>query len=297
MTPALLISDGASLAQSQAYCRQVTRLQAGNFYYGLKLLPPAKRAGMYALYAWMRLADDLADDSVHQPADRRIAALQVFRDSTHKAVADRTPPDADSWPGWPAFISCVHTFALQTDLLDAMINGQVSDISFKQPTTFNELRDYCYCVASVVGLASIQIWGYTDGPQTTAMAVDRGIAFQLTNILRDIREDASRGRCYLPIEDLACFDLHPDQLSAAEYRSRAVELLRFEISRATDYFTRSQGLEDHISPDSRGSLWAMTAIYSGILRKISQNPAVVLDRRVRLGGLSKSLIALRALAR
>ena len=294
MTLATTPSIDRSLAESQAFCDDVTRIQARNFYYGLKLLPPAKRRGMFALYAWMRLADDLADDSANQSADSRIAALEAFRRATHEAAKQRRVPGTDSWPGWGAFIHCVESFGLDIDLLDAMIDGQVGDILFTQPPTFAQLHDYCYQVASVVGLASIQIWGFTGGEKTRAMAVDRGIAFQLTNILRDVREDAARGRHYLPLEDMHRFSVKPDELLSESGRAGVDALLRFEIQRAEDFFARSAGLEACISADSRASLWAMTAIYSGILRKISHDPLQVLKGRVRLSSISKSWIALRA---
>lgn len=294
MTAAISASTDEDLAKSQAYCDEVTRVQARNFYYGLKLLPPAKRRGMFALYSWMRLADDLADNSADQSTDSRIAALEAFRRSTHEAAKQQRIPETNSWPGWRAFIHCVDSFRLDIDLLDAMIDGQVGDILFTQPETFAQLHDYCYRVASVVGLASIQIWGFTGGEKTRAMAVDRGIAFQLTNILRDVREDATRGRYYLPREDMHRFSITPGELLLESSRSRVEELLRFEIKRARDFFARSAGLETCISADSRSSLWAMTAIYSRILDKISHDPKRVLNGRLKLSAMSKSWIALRA---
>ncbi len=294
MTATISTLTDDSLAKSQAFCDEVTRVQARNFYYGLKLLPPAKRRGMFALYAWMRLADDLADDSADQSAGSRTAVLEAFRRSTHEAATQRRIPGTDSWPGWQAFIHCVETYGLDIDLLDAMIDGQVGDISFTQPRTFAHLHDYCYRVASVVGLASIHIWGFTGGEKTRALAVDRGIAFQLTNILRDVREDAARGRYYLPLDDMHRFSVAPGELLSESSRANVEALLRFEIQRAREFFASSAGLEQCISADSRGSLWAMTAIYSGILGKISRDPLRVLDGRVRLSAMNKSWIALRA---
>ncbi len=294
MTSVISPSTDPNLARSQAFCEEVTRVQARNFYYGLKLLPPEKRRGMFALYAWMRLADDLADDSADRSPASRIAVLEAFRRNTHEGAKERRVPLNDSWPGWHAFIHCVESFGLKIDLLDDMIDGQVGDILFTQPQTFAQLREYCYRVASVVGLASIQIWGFTGGEQTRAMAVDRGIAFQLTNILRDVREDAARGRYYLPLEDMRRFSIDPGELLSESSRAGMEALLRFEIQRAKDFFASSDGLESCISADSRSSLWAMTAIYSGILSKISHDPLRVLNGRVRLNSMSKSWIALRA---
>ncbi len=296
-----LADEPRALRASEIFCRDVTRRQARNFYYGLKLLPEPKRSSMFALYAWMRCADDLADTGVGNSAlSARAQAgdphrrVEEFRLATRLAARENRIPDQDPWPGWAAFIACVRRHGVDPALFDAMIDGQKQDLDFIEPETFDQLRLYCHRVAGVVGLASIAIWGHTGGAQTQAMADDRGIAFQLTNILRDIREDARRGRIYLPRAELARFGLARQDIIQGRDSIRFGEFMRWQIQRAESFYRRSQELDIRITAESRPALAAMTAIYHGILLKIAAAPARVLHGRVGLGGLAKARIAWRA---
>jgi 15-cis-phytoene synthase len=282
----------ASLADSQNFCTGITRTQARNFYYGLKLLPDQKRLSMFALYAWMRRADDLSDGVRPDNINRRLE-LDAFRTWTHAAIAGE-PIGDQAWPGWPAFVECVRQHNIPVSIFDAMIEGQLQDLAFSQPDTFEQLYDYCYLVAGVVGLASIHIWGYIGDAATESLAVDRGIAFQLTNILRDLTEDARNGRVYLPKVELQRFDVTPDQLVKGISSPSFLRMMQYQIDRAEGYFYRSGPLDGFIAADSRCALQAMTEIYQGILRKIAVKPARVLRQRVRLSKWAKSMIALRA---
>ena len=275
-----------SLAESHAFCARVTRTQARNFFYGLRLLPAEKRAGMFALYAYMRYADDLADDPSQQDVKARMAQLERFRSLTRRTLAEQVIPSHE-WQGWAAFLDCARTFNMPVGLFDAMIEGQLQDLDFKIPQTFDDLVEYCYRVAGVVGLASLHVWGYTGGHDTERLAIDRGTAFQLTNVIRDVREDARRGRCYIPMEDLARFGVRSAWLGNGLANNEILSLINFEISRARKYFHSSADLEKYVSADSRPALAAMTGIYRGILDKIAHSPMDVLTRRVRLGGLTK----------
>ncbi len=283
----------AGLAESRAFCSDVTRTQAKNFFYGLKLLPPGKRDGMFALYAYMRYADDLADDLAQQAIKDRIGQLEQFRMLTRRALADNTPPD-HAWGGWAAFIHCARTFNMPIGIFDAMIEGQLQDLNFSIPKTFDDLSAYCYRVAGVVGLASIHVWGYTGGHDTERLAIDRGMAFQLTNVLRDVREDARRGRCYIPMEDMTRFGVRSNWLGNGLINNEILSLLNFEISRARKYFHSSADLEQFVAADSRPALIAMTGIYRGILDKIARSPMDVLTRRVRLNNVQKLAIMWRS---
>src|SRR5271170_63395 len=292
MTMAAAGEGAPSLTDAQNFCANVTRTQARNFFYGLKLLPDQKRNSMFALYAWMRRADDLADDAKNKNTDRR-SQLEVFRSATHAQIAGQPIADS-SWPGWPAFVNSVREDNIPLKLFDAMIDGQLQDLNFSQPRTFEELYDYCYRVAGVVGLASIHIWGYTGGEATESLAVDRGIAFQLTNILRDLAEDARNGRIYLPQDELKRFEVTPGQFTQKISSPAFLRLMKFQIERAEGYFCQSGQLDGFIATDSQCALQAMTEIYQGILRKIARKPANVLRTRVRLSKWAKSMIALRA---
>ena len=293
--PPLTISCAADYQRSQEFCRQLTRKQARNFYYGLRLLPEPTRSSMFALYAWMRRADDLADDSTSLPLTQRYELLGQFRSLTHQAIAGTAASSSDntSWPGWTAFTECVHRHNIPTELFDAMIDGQKQDLDFHQPETDADLRDYCYRVAGVVGVASIHIWGYTGGTQTETLAVDRGMAFQLTNILRDIREDADRLRIYFPRERMRHAGATEADLIAGKYTTGVQALIKYHLDLAEELFSRSAPLEQQILVENISALRAMTAIYHGLLRKIAQNPQRVLHGRVRLGKLAKTWIALQ----
>ena len=210
-TPATLTVD-TTLARSRAYCRQLTKAQAKNFYYGLKLLPEPKRSAMFALYAYMRLVGrhrrrrggQWSRRPHRPPTHRRAGMLAASRPTASSTAAPPTattpaatcgPPS----PRWFASTGCPGT----SSTTSSPASGRTWSPS--RSTTFAQLHAYCYRVAGIVGLASIYIWGFEGGAETQALAVDRGVAFQLTNILRDLREDAARGRTYLPAEDLARF--------------------------------------------------------------------------------------------
>jgi phytoene synthase len=189
----------------------------------------------------------------------------------------------------------VHRHNVPVALFDDVIAGQRQDLQPVRFETFDQLHEYCYRVAGAVGLASITIWGYSGGAETEALAVKRGVAFQLTNILRDLREDADRGRVYLPREDLVAADLTERDVIDGAGDDRFLELMRFEIDRAESYYRDSRGLEQQIERDSRPTLVAMTEIYHGLLRKIAEEPQRVLRERVSLSVLRKLQIGWRAM--
>ncbi len=293
----LAITDTAqALAESQAYCRLVARTQARNFYYGLKLLPEPQRQAMFVLYAYMRRADDLADQTSDASLDIRQADLETYRRCTHAALQG-DDVTADGWPGWPAFAAMVRQFALPAHFFDSMVDGQIHDLKPVQIETFLQLRDYCYRVAGVVGLASVHIWGFTGGRQMEELAVERGLAFQLTNVLRDLREDAQLGRMYLPREDLERFGISAADISERRNSMAFQALMKFEIQRAAECYQRSAPLDAAVSVQCRSTLYAMTEIYRGILLRIARNPAQPLYGKVRLSRLAKTAIVLRACLR
>jgi 15-cis-phytoene synthase len=292
LPPGLL--DDARLANSRAFCEQLTRRAARNFYYGLKLLPEPKRSAMFALYAYMRLVDDIADGDDGQSHQERAVELERWRQETHSVLAGELPEPDDSHDLWPAVEEMVHTYRLPTHLFDDVIAGQQQDLQFNGFTHFDALRDYCYRVAGVVGLASIYIWGFEGGAETEALAVDRGIAFQLTNILRDLREDAANDRIYLPTDELARFGVTADDLRNARGGKGFVDLMRFQIDRAESFYARSAALEQRVAADSRPTLATMTEIYRRLLHKVADEPERVLHERVSLSLISKLRIGWRA---
>ncbi len=284
------------LELSRDYCRQVTQQQARNFYYGLRLLPEPAKSSMFALYAWMRRADDLADDSADLPLVQRRELLDQFRCLTHQAIAAALSSTAENpaWPGWAAFAECVHRHSIPPALFDDMIDGQLQDLEFHQPQTDADLRQYCYRVAGVVGLASIHIWGFTGGAETESLAVDRGIAFQLTNILRDVKEDSARNRIYFPAQQMQRCAVTATELLTGKATAGFQALMQHHIDLAEQLFARSASLDQRINPENVSALKAMTAIYHGILRKIARQPQQVLRGRVRLSKLAKLCIAMQS---
>lgn len=280
--------SAVSLDQSHAHCHAVAKSRARNFYYGMKLTPEPKRSAMYAVYAWMRLADDLADDA--GDAEAKIVRIEQFRNATLAALSGEPVGDE---PVWPAIAETVKRYNIPLQYLHDMIDGQILDQRKTRYATFDELYDYCYKVASVVGLTCIEIWGYDGGEATRQLSEWRGIAFQLTNIMRDVKEDAERDRVYLPAEDFDVHELTPSMFLFGT-QPEAIEGLRAAVDRAGEYYRKSAALDRYIHRDGLACLWAMTRIYHGIFRKIQRNPAQVLDRRVRLSSMHKASIALRS---
>jgi phytoene synthase len=284
-----------ALIESRAYCARLTREAAKNFYYGLKLLPEPKRSAMFALYAYMRLVDDIADDDDGLPVEQRVRELDNWRERTHAVLSTDAPAQIiEAHPLWPAFADIARRYELPAQLFDDAIAGQQQDLAPVTFESFDQLHEYCYRVAGVVGLASIKIWGYEGGAETEAMAVARGVAFQITNVLRDLREDAARGRMYLTHEDLRAAGMSAQELSEGRGGERFVKLVRNQIARIESFYEQSALLESRLEPDSRPTMVAMTEIYRGLLTKIARDPERVLRERVSLSLIHKLRIGWRA---
>jgi phytoene synthase len=274
-----------AVEQSYDYCRRVARTRAKNFYYSFLVLSAQQRKAMCAIYAFMRYCDDLSDE----PGATR-AAIERWRSELEEALEGRF----SGHPVWPAFHHTVRRFGIPHEYFRSMIDGVASDLEPRRFETFDQLRHYCYQVASVVGLTTIHIFGF-DTPTALPLAEKCGVAFQLTNILRDIREDAERGRIYLPAEDLRRFGVSEEDLRAGRRSAAFLELMRYETARDRAYYEESRPLLDLIHPRSRPSLWALISIYSRLLERIESSGYDVFARRVRLSVLEKSWIVVRAL--
>ncbi|HYP14439.1 MAG TPA: phytoene/squalene synthase family protein, partial [Bryobacteraceae bacterium] len=225
--------------RSYAYCRNVARTRARNFYYSFLLLSREQRDAMCAVYAFMRRCDDLSDG----PGTATSQTMDAWRAELDCALAGRY----GEHPCWPAFHDSVRRFAIPRQYFHEMIDGVSSDLEPRDIQTFEELYRYCYQVASVVGLTITHVFGF-DSPKALELAEKCGIAFQLTNIIRDVNEDQDLGRVYLPKEDR---DRFPEMR----------DLLAFEAARAKDYFQQSEPLIGMVHPRSRRSLWALIEIY------------------------------------
>jgi len=274
-----------NVEESYAWCEGVARSQAKNFYYSFLLLSKPQRRAMCAVYAFMRYCDDLSDD---EGIPDRAAAIARWRADLVAALAGHSADHAV----WPAFIDSVTQYKIPHQYFYDMIAGVSSDLEPHRVQTFEELYDYCYHVASVVGLTVIHIFGF-ESQDALLLAEKCGLAFQLTNILRDVREDAEKNRVYLPAEDLARFAVAPPTF---EPRERFIELMRFETQRARDYYREAAPLVGLIDARSRASLRALIGIYSRLLDRIEASDYDVLARRVRVPTWEKLWVLMRSVA-
>ncbi len=282
-----------SLEQAYAECEAIARREAKNFYYAFRALPKPKRAAICAVYAFMRHADDLADDE-RVSREERLRQTDQWLAEWHRAAAGEPSNN-------PVFIALRDTqrrFQISTELLDQLVQGTLMDLTTPAEQmvyrTFDDLYRYCYLVASVVGLVCIRIFGYTD-PRAEKLAEETGIAFQLTNILRDVREDAERGRIYLPMEDFERYHVVVDGLASREKRKLAPNeraLMEMEGERARKYYGAADRLLPLIDADSRAALWVLVKIYRRLLERIAGARYEVFSRRIGVPAFEKIWILL-----
>ena len=277
----------APLAQSYRWCEEVTRREAGNFYPAFLLLPPPKRRAMCALYTFMRITDDLSDEPMPTPIKRQ--RLADWRAGFRLALAGRFEHLSH-----PALRDTVERYRIPTPYMEALLDGVEMDLEPVACRTFAELRNYCYHVASVVGLSCIHIWGF-HGQDCLRFAEDAGIAFQLTNILRDLAEDAARGRVYLPQEDLDRFGYDVARLQQGVRDTAFHDLMRFEVARAHAHYDRGWRLTPRLSASGQAVFLMMARTYRGLLCEIEKRDYDVFRSRVRVPSWKKLLFALAAL--
>jgi phytoene synthase len=282
------VSD--QLSHAYAVCRGISRRAAKNFYYGFMVLPSEKRNALSAVYAFMRHADDISDEPGVDPQIKR-QKLAEWLESAKAIFAGKATDD----PVLMALGDAQKKFKIPPELFEKLVYGTSLDLdippaSAEAPAilcnTFEDLKQYCYYVASVVGLVCIRIFGYQD-TKAEFLAEDCGLAFQLTNIIRDIKEDASMGRIYIPAEDLV-----RTNLTAANFASSLLQdpaqvqhlrpALEYEAERARKYYESAKWLMELIDEDSRAALWVLVEIYSRLLQKITDRNYDVLTERVRL---------------
>ncbi|MGC2639879.1 MAG: phytoene/squalene synthase family protein [Acidobacteriaceae bacterium] len=300
----------AKTAAAYEACIQIARHEAKNFYYAFLALPRPKRQAICAVYAFMRHADDVADDDARTRKQRR-ADLAAWLDAWHRAATGEPTSD----PVFIALADARRRFNIPLELLDQLVQGTAMDLDITtaekaaygeaaEPrpwdtyATFEDLRRYCYYVASVVGLVCIRIFGYSD-PRAEALAEDTGVAFQLTNILRDVRDDAERGRIYVPLESLAHYGVRIERLAAVRDGSQLTlnqrALLESLAKRAEDYYQSGRALLPLIDADARPALWVLITIYHRLLRRIERRNYDVFSQRVSVPLSTRVAILLRGL--
>lgn len=280
------------VAESYRFCDHLARREARNFYPSFLLLPADRRRSMCALYAFMRHTDDIADEP-GTPEGKR-SALEAWREEMGRALDG----ESSAWPGLEALADTVRRHAIPRHYLGEVIDGVALDVEPRPFATFEELHAYCYKVASVVGLCCLHIWGFeSDGGRAEALAEACGLALQLTNILRDVREDARAGRVYLPQENLDRFGVAPGDLDADRPSPGLRALLEFEGRRALAFYGESAPLVGLVDPVGRPVLRALVGIYRALLDEIIHRDYDVLARRVRVPSWRKGAIVLGALMR
>jgi phytoene synthase len=279
----------ATLEESYRYCRGVARSRAKNFYYSFLLLDKTQRAAMCAIYAFNRHCDDLSDERGDAGSARVREKIAHWGIELSRALKGQFGDD----PLWPAFHDTVERYRIPHRFFYEMIDGISSDLEPRQMQTFEELYRYCYQVASVVGLTIIHVFGF-ESTRALLLAEKCGIAFQLTNILRDVREDAGLGRVYLPLEDLNRFGVTVEQLSSGKEDRNFQDVMRFEAERARRYYRESEGLTELIHKRSRPSLWALRAIYLRLLARLEAEDFEVLSRRINVPTRTKLALLVQA---
>ena len=265
-----------------SYCQRVTKENARNFYYTFRPMPAEKRRAMYAVYAYCRLCDDVADGELS--IDEKYRGFEEIRRNLH--ASEPTGEDA-------AIFHALHDAACRFEIpyryFEEILEGVEMDMVKSRFASFDELREYCYKVASVVGLVCIRIFGYDD-PKAEEHAVDMGIAMQLTNILRDVKEDAERDRIYIPQDEMERYEYTEAELARGALTDGFRSLMAYQAGRAHGYFESSRALFPMISADARTCPKLMHATYSGILERIEQADYDVFERRIGISAGTKVLL-------
>jgi 15-cis-phytoene synthase len=284
------------LRAAYGVCRHIARSAAKNFYYGFLVLPARKRNALSAVYAFMRHADDISDDPAI-PAQQRREKLDEWINALRRVVAGERTDD----PVLFALADSQKSYNIPIELLEKLVLGTAMDVAQRdaapkpasdtgtaplQYDTFEQLYDYCYHVASVVGLICIRIFGYRD-PRAEKLAEQTGVAFQLTNIIRDVKEDAEMGRVYLPREDLVRFGVEAQSLTNGTASAALRPVLEFEAERAREFYRAADELLPLVDEESQAALWTLVEIYRRLLKRISARNYDVFAERVRLSTAEK----------
>ena len=284
-------------------CQEITRSRARNFYYGIRLLPPTKRAALCAVYAFARHVDDIGDD-LAAPRDRRLewlgeARARLGRVRALAAAPEQEGPAQEGDPVLLALADAARRYALPLDAFDELIDGVQADVEGRSYATFAELASYCSCVAGSIGRLALGVFGSSDPERATRLADALGVAMQLTNVLRDLREDAAAGRVYLPREDLDRFGCYPLPIGGGllwPHERSTLALVRFAAERAERWFEHGLLLLPLLDRRSAACVAAMAGIYRRILGRIARQPELALERRVALPAWEKAVVATRSLA-
>ena len=300
--PAQSTPAASQLVVAYSVCRSITRTAAKNFYYAFLALPRRKREALCAVYAFMRRCDDISDDNNVAIRERR-SKLADWLEALQAAVAGNPTDD----PVLLALSDTQRRYKIPLELLEQLAAGTAMDLQeeeqedepgfaqtaiFIQYATFDDLAQYCYRVASVVGLVCIKIFGYKD-PSAEPLAERCGLAFQLTNIIRDVKEDAAMRRVYLPQQDMSQFGLSADDLTGTPDAARFRPLLAMEADRAREFYRAAEELIPLVNEDSQPALWVLVTIYRKLLEKIAAKNYDVFGEKVSLTASEKTKVLMK----
>lgn len=287
--PTIGAAPGPTAAAGYSACEVAVRRRAANFGLGIRLLPASRRKALSAVYWFASRADDAVDSG--GPVEARRADLAALRDAARRARAG-APDDAR----WAALADAVARYDVPPGLLDDLLDGVARDLDPARYETWEDLRAYCWGVACTVGLISLRIFG-GEGPDAERDAEELGYALQLTNILRDLREDARRGRWYLPLEETGAFGIEPLEVAEGRAGPGFEALLALQADRARGYYAAGPRLVRRLPRESRACPAALAGVYRGLLERIAAEPRGVLRGRVRLPTPTKAVRGLGAAAR
>lgn len=268
--------EAAEIKKAYEYCESVTKLHAKSFYFAAKFLPNIKQKAVYPIYAFCRHVDDEIDEIGEGDEQKAIETVEKWEESLRKIYNGQLTTDNEQnaivderKSVFLAWSDLLKTYKIPQDLPIDLIKGVLMDTSIKRYETFEELYVYCYHVASTVGLMSSEILGYSD-KIALQYAEAMGIGMQLTNILRDIKEDAAMNRIYLPLEDLRKFNVSEDQIFEGDFDENFRELMKFQIERAREFYKKGEQGIPYLEKDSRFTVLLASRIYSKILVEIEK---------------------------
>ena len=270
------------LKQAYSHCQRIARSQAKNFYFAFRTLPARRRRAIYAAYAFCRICDDIADED-RPPEEKRRLFDETRRllDRSHNGTADHAV--------FTALRDATTTFDIPKSYFEEVIQGVEMDLTHARYRDFDELKTYCYRVASTVGLICIEVFGYEDA-DAREYAVDLGLGMQLTNIMRDIKEDAERGRIYIPQDEMASYHYSESDLQAGVVNEAFRGLMRFQVARARRYLDSGRRLIPLLSAQSRACPAVLIGVYGAILDRIEASDFDVFRRRIGLSTREKTFL-------
>ncbi len=267
------------------YCEQVSKKRAKNFYYAFRTLPVLKRQAIYAIYAFCRYCDDVTDGNL--PTEEKKQILEKIRNSLN-----HPDPGGDD-PLFTALRETISKFQIPTVYFDELMNGFEMDLTKTRFEDFEELRHYCYCVASSVGLICLEIFGYQEDSNAKTHAIDLGIGMQLTNIMRDIKEDSGRGRIYIPLQEMVNHEYKESELMAELINDKYHSLMDAQAKRARKYLDSGQQLAPLVKIESRPCVAILHSLYRAILNRIVDNDYQVFGNPIGLNHMEKIILTVR----